>query len=105
MKEKLSKFEGNYEINIGDKYSNDIKTLLSKMLIAEPEKRATIEELTSILEISKEELKELIISLREDYEHDDRGIRLSILGNAFKLTTKKEHRSFYEKLLINESLC
>ena len=45
MKEKLSKFEGNYEINIGDKYSNDIKTLLSKMLIAEPEKRATVEEL------------------------------------------------------------
>jgi serine/threonine protein kinase len=45
IKEKLSKFEGNYEINIGDKFSNDIKTLLSKMLIAEPEKRATIEEL------------------------------------------------------------
>ena len=45
MRVKLSKFEGNYEINIDDKYSSDIKTLLSKMLIAEPGKRAKVDEL------------------------------------------------------------
>ena len=45
MRVKLSKFEGNYEINIDDKYSSDIKTLLSKMLIAEPGKRAKVDDL------------------------------------------------------------
>ena len=30
---------------------------------------------------------------------DDRGIRISYLGDAFKLTTKPEHKEIYEKLV------
>ena len=80
----------------------NLKGVLEGILFVQGDEGATIEELTNILGISNDELKELILSLKEDYEHDDRGIRLSILGNAFKLTTKKEHRDYYEKLLINE---
>ena len=43
MQVKLSNFKGIYEID--SKYDNDFKLLLSKMLIAEPEKRATVDEL------------------------------------------------------------
>ena len=56
-------------------------------------------QIASILNVDKETLKNLIIELKEDYEKSDRGIRLSILGDAFKLTTKKEHKDYYEKLL------
>ena len=43
MQVKLSNFKGIYEID--SKYDNDFKLLLSKMLIAEPEKRANVDEL------------------------------------------------------------
>ena len=29
------------------------------------------------------------------------GLHIQILGDSFKLTTKKEHRYYYEKLLVN----
>ena len=80
----------------------NLKGVLEGILFVQGDDGATVNELIDILEISKEELKSLIIELKEDYEKDDRGIRLSILGDAFKLTTKKEHKKYYEKLLTNE---
>ena len=38
-----------------------------------------------------------------NYEEEDRGLRLNYLGNTFKLTTKQEHKEYYEKLLENPS--
>ena len=48
-----------------------------------------------------EEVKNLLMELKKDYESDDRGLRISYLGNAFKLTTKEEHKEYYEKLVID----
>jgi len=79
----------------------NLKGVLEGILFVQGDDGATVRELIDILEIDKEELKKLILELKEDYDKDDRGIRLSILGDAFKLTTKKEHRKYYEKLLIN----
>ena len=31
----------------------------------------------------------------------DRGIRINYLGNTFKLTTKSEHKEYYQKLIEN----
>ena len=42
-----------------------------------------------------------MIELKKDYEKSDRGLRISYLGNAFKLTTKEEHKNYYEKLVID----
>ena len=41
------------------------------------------------------------MELKKDYESNDRGLRISYLGNAFKLTTKEEHKEYYEKLVTN----
>ena len=62
----------------------------------------TLKELQDILGIDTEEIKKIIIELKRDYESSERGIRLSIIGDAFKLTTKKEHKEYYQKLLVNE---
>lgn len=67
----------------------------------------TLERLTEILEISEEKTKELLRTLYQDYNSSQRGIQLEVLGNKFKLTTKKIHKDYYEKLTeteINESL-
>ena len=39
--------------------------------------------------------------LKKNYEAEDRGLRISYLGDAFKLTTKQEHKEYYEKLVVN----
>lgn len=57
--------------------------------------------LCDILDISETEAKELLLKLKKSYDEKDRGIRISYLGDAFKLTTKVEHKKYYEKLVVN----
>lgn len=61
----------------------------------------TLNALSEIIDKSLEETKELLLELKKTYENDDRGIRISYLGDAFKLTTKKEHKEYYQKLIEN----
>ena len=62
----------------------------------------SINQMMEILEIEHDEAVELINKLKESYEDANRGIRIHFLGNTFKLTTKEEHRKYYQKLLVNE---
>ena len=80
----------------------NLKGVLEGILFVVGDDGVTLKELEEILNIKKEEVKELILELKHDYENNNRGIRLSILGDAFKLTTKKEHKEYYQKLLVNE---
>ena len=61
-----------------------------------------INQMMEILEIEHDEAVKLINDLKEYYDNNNRGIRLHFLGNTFKLTTKSEHKKYYEKLLTNE---
>ncbi len=76
--------------------------VLEGILFVVGDEGSTLEEMSRILEISKEEVKELLLQLKENYEKDDRGLRIRYLGNAFKLTTKEEHKPFYQKFLMNQ---
>lgn len=80
----------------------NLKGILEGILFVVGDEGITFRELIDILEVDSETLKELILELKSDYEKSDRGIRLSILGDALKLTTKKEHKEYYEKLLESE---
>jgi len=62
----------------------------------------TLDQMTEILEIDSDEAKELLGKLKEKYEGEESGIRINFLGNTFKLTTKKEHREYFQKLIENE---
>ena len=57
--------------------------------------------LCSIMDIEESAAKELLLNLKKSYENDNRGLRISYLGDAFKLTTKSEHKEYYEKLVVN----
>ena len=72
--------------------------ILEGLLFVVGDDGLTINQMMDILEVSNEEAKELLASLKEKYERDDSGIRMSFLGNTFKLTTKKEHREYFQKL-------
>ncbi len=81
---------------------NDKKAVLEGLLFVVGDDGLTMEQIMDILEIDLEEAKMVLKSLISDYNSDDRGIRINFLSNTFKLTTKKEHRYYYEKLLVNE---
>ena len=76
--------------------------VLEGLLFVVGDEGLTINQVMEILEIENEEAKELLNKLKERYSSDDYGIKISFLGNTFKLTTKKEHREYYQKLIETE---
>lgn len=77
------------------------KAVLEGLLFVVGEDGLTLEQIEDVLDINEEESKELLMGLKKDYEDDTRGLRIDFLGNRFKLTTKFEHREFYQKLIEN----
>lgn len=77
--------------------------VLEGLLFVVGDEGLTLEQITDIIGINEEEAKEVVRLLRSRYEGNEYGIQLSFLGNAFKLTTKKEHREYYQKLIENPS--
>ena len=76
------------------------EAILEGLLFVVGDDGLTLTQIKDILELNDDEAKELILSLKDKYEKDDRGIRINFLGNTFKLTTKKEHKEYYQKLII-----
>ena len=77
------------------------KAVLEGLLFVVGEDGLTIEQISDVLEITDDESKELIMELKKDYEDESRGLRIDFLGNRFKITTKFEHKEYYQKLLEN----
>ena len=77
------------------------KAVLEGLLFVVGEEGLTLEQIKDVLEINEVDAKELLIALKKDYESDNRGLRIDFLGNRFKLTTKFEHRNYYQKLIEN----
>ena len=73
--------------------------VLEGILFVVGDEGITLKSLCEIMEIDLEKAKELLKELKKQYESEDRGIRISYLGDAFKLTTKKEHKEYYQKLI------
>ena len=80
----------------------NLKAVIEGLLFVVGDDGLDLDEISKILEISKDETKELIKELQNDYQSSDRGIRIDFLGDKLKLTTKKEHNRYYQKLLTTE---
>jgi segregation and condensation protein B len=75
--------------------------VLEGILFVVGDEGITLKSLCEIMDIDMNKAKELLKELKQSYENDNRGIRISYLGDAFKLTTKKEHKEYYQKLVNN----
>lgn len=73
--------------------------ILEGILFVVGDEGINLNNLCSIMNISESDAKELLLNLKKSYEASDRGIRISYLGDAFKLTTKEEHKEYYQKLV------
>lgn len=77
------------------------KAVLEGLLFVVGEDGLTLDQIEEVLEVKEEEAKQLVNELKHNYEEEDRGLRIDYLGNRLKLTTKFEHREYYQKLLEN----
>lgn len=75
--------------------------VLEGILFAVGDEGITLKALCEVMDISIDDAKDLLMQIQKRYESDEYGIRVSYLGDAFKLTTKKEHKDFYHRLLGN----
>ena len=77
------------------------KAILEGLLFVVGEDGLTLDQIKEVLEISEDETKDLVSELKKDYEDKNRGLRIDFLGNRFKMTTKFEHKEYYQKLIEN----
>lgn len=81
---------------------NEINELgvLEGILFVVGDEGITLQNLCEIMKIDENHAKELLKELKEELNKSIHGIRISYLGDAFKLTTKQEHREYYQQLVM-----
>ena len=79
-----------------------MKAVLEGILFVVGDEGVTINDICNILEINEEDAKKLVLELKNDYLDCNRGLRIDYLGNSIKLTTKKEHKEYYQRLCDSE---
>lgn len=80
----------------------DKVAVLEGLLFVIGEDGLSLAQIEEILEVDDVEAKDLVKRLRDFYDESNRGLRIDFLGNKLKLTTKREHKDFYKKLIENK---
>lgn len=78
-----------------------MEAVIEGLLYVQGDLGLTIKQVMDVLDVSEDEAKRLIFNLKNSYEKENRGLRIKYLANTFKLTTKEEHKDYYQKLLEN----
>ncbi|MGM9985991.1 MAG: SMC-Scp complex subunit ScpB [Bacillaceae bacterium] len=60
-------------------------------------------QISEVMEISLQEVSELIQQLKEQLKNEDRGFIIFEFANIYQLATKKEHAHYYKKLVETPS--
>ena len=80
------------------------EAVLEGLLFVVGDEGITLDNICEILEINKKEAQDLLKKLREEYNKINRGLRITFMGESFKLTTKQEHKEYYQKLIDRKSV-
>lgn len=78
-----------------------LEAVVEGLLFVVGEDGLTLNQLVDILDVDMDMVKQILSNLKDKYESDNSGIRINFLGNTFKLTTKKEHKEYFQKLIEN----
>lgn len=81
----------------------NLVAVLEGLLFVSGTEGISLEQAMNVLDIEQSELMKLLTELEKMYDSDLRGIRLDYYGEKIKLTTKKEHKEYYTKLLEEDN--
>ena len=76
-----------------------MESVVEGLLYVQGDLGITLKDIERILEIDEEEAKRIVLSLKNYYDDNKRCLRINFLGNTIKLTTREEHKEYYQKLL------
>lgn len=79
-----------------------IKSIIEAILFSTG-RQVNIRELMISLEISKDDLENIIISMQEDYKNHNRGIEIIKIDDSYQLCTKKELYEFIYPIIDKRS--
>ena len=78
------------------------KGLIEGLLFVSGDEGLTLIDLCSIIGVSDDVILSSLNELISDYENSDRGIRIELFGESYKLVTKKEYKEYLKKLVPDE---
>ena len=78
------------------------KSLIEGLLFVSGDEGLTLIDLCSIIGVSDDVILSSLNELIHDYENEDRGIRIELFGESYKLVTKKEYKEYLKKLVPDE---
>ena len=78
------------------------KGLIEGLLFVVGNEGLTLIDLCSIIGVSDDVILSSLNELISDYENSDRGIRIEVFGESYKLVTKKEYKDYLKKLVPDE---
>lgn len=76
-----------------------MESIVEGLLYVQGDIGLTLKDIERILDIDEEEAKKIVLNLKNYYDDNKRGLRINFLGNTIKLTTREEHKEYYQKLL------
>ena len=76
-----------------------MKAVVEGLLFISGNEGITVDKINEITSLEKDKIKDILTELYNDYNNESRGIKLAYLGNHYKLTTKEEHKEYYQKLI------
>ena len=79
-----------------------IKSIIEAILFAAG-RQVNIKELMMALELPKDDLENVIVSMQEDYKNQNRGIEIIKVDDAYQLCTKKELYEYIYPILDKRS--
>lgn len=78
------------------------KGIIEGLLFVVGDEGLTLIDLCTIIGVSDEIILSNLNELISDYENSDRGIRIEVFGESYKLVTKKEYKEYLKKLVPDE---
>ena len=76
-----------------------MESVVEGLLYVQGDIGLTLKDIERILGIDEDEAKSVVLKLRNYYDDNKRGFRINFLGNTIKLTTREEHKEYYQRLL------
>lgn len=82
----------------------NLEAVLEGLLFVVGDEGLTFKQIQEILEVNPEQANEIINKLKQRYNDPEFGLDIKILGDRLKMTTKKEHKEYLQKLIdVSES--
>ena len=75
------------------------KGILEALLFAAGDEGLSLKQVADVLEVTEYQAADILASLKDDYEREERGLQIVELAGVFQMVTKKEHSSYLKKLV------